>query len=193
MSSNNANNKAIAQVLAFLAALYPRFELTKATIQAYTEVLEDIPPDMLRAAAKDLGSRSTFFPAAAELRRAAFDLAERAQGLPSAYEAWQQIKSQVGGRALEMHPLALEAINALGGLASFRQSDISVEASWRARFIDAYDILAQRQRRERETLPQIAAYVDSLQLPAGNNDGHEARQAIAETAQSLMSNGRGAR
>ena len=51
---------------AFLAALYPRFNLTAATIKAYHVILADVPADALTAAAEKLGGEATFFPAPAE-------------------------------------------------------------------------------------------------------------------------------
>jgi hypothetical protein len=158
-----SNQQAIIEALAFLGALYPRFELTEPTIKAYTQILADVPPDLLHAAAKELGSRNTFFPAAAELRRAAFDLVERSQDMPSAYEAWRQIKARFGGRSADdVHPLAMKAIDSLGGLRAFGQSQIDDEPTWRARFIMAYDILAKREREQVTMLPEVKAYVDSL-------------------------------
>lgn len=142
------DRREIIKILAFLAALYPRFELTEASIDAYSLILADIPADLLEAAAKDLGSRATFFPAAAELRRAAYDLIERSQQMPTAYEAWRQVKSQFAGRREELHPLAVQAISSLGGLRAFGQSQVDDEPSWRARLIAAYEIMAERQRRD---------------------------------------------
>jgi hypothetical protein len=177
MSEQDAE-KRVTRALSFLAALYPNFKLTSATIKAYTKILGDLDGALLEAAAADAGSRSTFFPSAAELRRAAFDLVEQAQEAPSAYEAWQQVQSQFRGRCLELHPMARKAIDSLGGLRAFGQSQLEEEPSWRARFIQAYDILAARERRQREHLPEIATYVkqlgDGLSGGEGEPDGESA-------------------
>lgn len=168
MSETNGNK--VAQVLAFLAALYPKFTLTKATVTAYTQILEDIPADLLQAAAKDLGSRSTFFPAAAEIRQAAFDLRERAAGLPSAYDAWAEVLHacrHYGARQRPefSHPLIAKAIEGVGGYQHLCYS--TDHAADRARFVDAYEGLFKRHRTEERTLPQIASYVQQ-QLASGN-------------------------
>lgn len=175
----------VGKTLVFLAALYPKFDLTEATIKAYTVILGDLPGDVLQAAAQDIGSRSTFFPAAAEIRTAAMDLMQQAQEIPSPYEAWQQVKSQFAGRRLEMHPLAEQAINSLGGLRAFGNSQESQEASWRARFVDAYEILVRRQERDRAMLPAVAGQVERLKLSAGGKANGDVQRAIAATAGAL--------
>lgn len=172
----------IFKTLAFLAALYPKFELEKQTVQAYTEILADIPAETLRAAAKELGSSATFFPAAAELRQAAFDLMEQAQGIPSAYEAWEQVLRQFQGRRQELHPLALRAINQIGGLGAFGASQIDQEASWRARFVSAYEALVDQERTQARRLPDVAETVKRLE------DGR-VRGQIQEVAGRLRAGG----
>jgi hypothetical protein len=185
MSETNGNK--VAQVLAFLAALYPNFKLTKATLTAYSQILEDIPADLLQAAAKDVGSRSTFFPAAAEIRQAAFDLKERAAGVPTAYEAWAEVlhacRHYGANNPPEFsHPLIVQATASVGG---YRQLCYSTDhTADRARFIDAYDRLANRQRTEERTLPQIGAYV-AKQLAGGNGSAPKTMASIADVTRKL--------
>lgn len=180
--TSKPSEKEIVKVLAFLAALYPKYELTKATIQAYVQILADIPAETLQAAAKQLGSTSTFFPAAAELRQAAFDLMEQAQGIPTAYDAWEQVLSQFRGGRQEMHPLAQEAIDQLGGLRAFGGSQRDQEASWRARFVSAYEALVDRERVQTRMLPDVAETVE--RLGDGRVQGH-----IGDVAGRLRSGG----
>lgn len=181
------NEEEVVRVLAFLASLYPRFELTKPTIRAYVQILEDIPAETLRAAAKELGSTSTFFPAAAELRQAAFNLMEQAQGIPSAYEAWEQVLGQFQGRRQELHPLALKAINQIGGLTRFGQSQVDQEASWRARFVSAYEALVDRERTRARRLPSVAETVKRLE----GGRAADVQAALGEVAGRLRANGEG--
>ncbi len=153
----------VTKALMYLAALYPRFVLTEPTIKAYQTILKDLSPELIEKAVEDLGANSTFFPAAAEIRRAAFDLVDQSQGIPSASEAWGQVKGIYADvRQLRLHPLAIEAVNSLGGLSAFGQSSLDAEASWRARFIQAYDVLAKRKRREMDMLPGVRLYADKL-------------------------------
>ncbi len=173
----------IIKVLGFLSMLYPRFELTDPTIAAYIRILKDLPPELVERAAEDLGANSTFFPAAAEIRRAAFDLIEQSQGIPTAIEAWGQVKAVYDDvRQDKMHPLTIEAINSLGGIRAYGQANIDAEASWRARFIQSYDILSKRKRRDLDMLPGVRQFADKL--AAGKVDGE-----IKELTAKLTTNG----
>ena len=165
-----AELKEVTKSLMYLAALYPRFVLTDPTIKAYHSILEDLSPELINKAVEDLGANSTFFPAAAEIRRAAFDLIDQAQGLPSASEAWGQVKGVYADvKQDKMHPLTIEAINSLGGIHAYGQANIDAEASWRARFVQAYDVIAKRKRRNMDMLPSVRQFADKL--AAGKVDG----------------------
>ena len=168
MDERDDSRTGVAEVLAFLAALYPQFKLTRATIHAYEEVLGDIPPELLKAAARHVGSRSAFFPAAAELRQAVFELGIINRGVPTGYEAWQQVKGQFNGRRPALHPLARRALERLGGLEAFGQSALRDEPSWRARFLEAYEQLLEQEEVARRMLPQVRAMVEML--PPGREE-----------------------
>ncbi len=165
-----AELKEVTKSLMYLAALYPRFVLTEPSIKAYHSILKDLSPKLINQAVEDLGASHTFFPAAAEIRRAAFDLIEQAQGIPDAIDAWGQVKATYSDVThVKMHALTIEAMDSLGGFGAYGQSNIDAEASWRARFIQAYEILGARKRRNMDMLPSVRRYVDKL--AAGKVDG----------------------
>jgi hypothetical protein len=166
MSNYTEQDQAIIKVLAFLGALYPKFELTQPTIKAYLTILRDIPLELLEKAALDLGSRATFFPSAAELRQAAFDLQDGANGVPSAGEAWGQVCAVWRGRNKEELPAIIHrAVEAMGG---WRQLGLSEnQMADRAHFLKVYEVLLERQRSDMRMLPQVQNYV--AQLAAGNS------------------------
>ena len=171
-----AELKEVTKSLMYLAALYPRFTLTEPSIKAYYSILKDLSPSLINRAVEDLGASNTFFPAAAEIRRAAFDLVELAQGIPSATEAWGQVKSTYSDvKHIEMHAQTIEAMNSLGGFGAYGQSSLDAEASWRARFVQAYDVLSKRKRRGMDMLPSVRQYTDKL--AAGKVDGEINRLA----------------
>ena len=171
-----AELKEVTKSLMYLAALYPRFTLTEPSIKAYHSILKDLAPELINKAVEDLGASSTFFPAAAEIRRAAFDLIEQSQGLPSASEAWGQVRAVYADVSQDdLNPLTIIAMNSLGGFGAFGQSNIDAEASWRARFIQAYDVLAKRKRRNMDMLPSVRQYADKLAV--GKVDGEIKRIA----------------
>ncbi len=159
-----------AKILATLAALYPRYELKKETIAAYHAILGDLSVDLLRAAALQIASRdSPWFPAAGELRAAAFRLLEREAGVPSAGEAWGEVCKRIGdtgswGTPEFTHPLIQEAIEGIGGWMDICRSEGSRVAD-RARFLQVYGELAGREREAVAMLPEVRSAV--AQLAAG--------------------------
>lgn len=180
--SKNAEQK-VTKVLSFLAALYPKFELTRPTIRAYTTILGDLSEEALEAAAKDLGSRSTFFPAAAELRQAAFDLQQRIEDVPTAYEAWGEVCRAFAGAGRGLpefsHELIGDTVKAVGGWRMLGMS--TNQTADRARFIEAYKELSQSRKTDERALPEITHYVKRGRVGSGN----AVQDAISETAKSL--------
>lgn len=139
------------------------------TYVAYHAILHDIPGDMLRASALHLGGESKWFPTAAELRHAVFALQERAQGIPTAQDAWAEVKrafrrgfSIYRAPALEdwSHPLIAKALDAIGGWRTLCQSDN--DAADRARFLQAYDVYVRREQEHMRMLPEVRQVVARL-------------------------------
>ena len=181
-----ANLREVTDILLFLAALYPRYELPASTIRAYATIFEDIPTDLLRQAAIHVGSRNTFFPSAAELRAAVFELSEKAHGLPAAGEAWAEVCRQfsLGFSRYKpptdddwSHPLVKSALDAIGGWRYLCDSENF--AADRARFLQIYDTLVHRAQDDTRMLPQVRATVEQL---AAGDDG---QGKLAETIKTL--------
>jgi hypothetical protein len=127
--------------------------------------LEDIDEPLLDRAALHLGSTNTFFPAASELRAAAFELVDAASGIPDAYSAWGEVMKSFGPfgryRVPEWtHPLIKEAVDAIGGYMMLCDSENGVAD--RARFVTAYEQLAKRRTRDTRMLPAVRQMVAQL-------------------------------
>lgn len=156
----------VVKILGGLAALYPRYELTEATIAAYHRVLEDVPGDVLDRAALHLGSTNTFFPAAAELRAAAFELVETAQGIPNAWDAWTEVTKSFGTNGIYWgapdwtHPLIARAVDAIGGYAALCRSENAMAD--RARFVQAYETFLLRERDKSRMLPKVREAIERI-------------------------------
>lgn len=129
-----------------------------ATTKIFALTLRDIDDDLLRAAVVQHIGSSKWFPSVADLRETAVSLLHRADDVPDAYTAWSQIKRAMRGGPAP-HPLALQAINALGGISEFGKSDVDDESSWRARFVSAYQTYRQRQAEDSMMLPAVAGYI----------------------------------
>ena len=149
-----------ARVLGWLAALYPRYTLEAPTIQAYYDVLADLALDQLKAAAQHLGATSKWFPAAAELREAAFDLLERGNGVPTAGEAWAEALHRIDRYSPPTesdfsHPLVKRALDAIGGNNVLCDTTVDMLHTARARYLEAYQALVHRGQVETRMLPAV--------------------------------------
>lgn len=140
-----------------------------ATAKLFTLTLCDLDDTLLKAAViQYLASGDKWFPVPSDLRRTALALVNRADGTPSAYEAWAEIKAWV--RTHEPpSPMAQKAIDLLGGLQEFGLSDLNDESSWRARFVDVYERLQVRQAEDAMMLPAIAGYIEARKELGGQS------------------------
>lgn len=152
-----------------------------ATSKLFAMTLCDLDDTLLKAAVVQyLASGDKWFPAPSDLRRAALALVNRADGTPSAYEAWSEIKAWIRSHE-RPSPMAQKAIDLLGGLQEFGMSDTGDEPSWRARFVDVYERLQARQAEDAMMLPAIAGYIEARrELNGGSVAG-----LIAATRQAL--------
>jgi len=174
----------IAQVLGVLANFFPAFSRQQSAdawtgmIAAYHLVLYDVPADLLERAALDLGARATFFPSAGELRKAAFDLLDLGHDVPTAQDAWAEVSRRLrrGFYRLDecgayqrrqptaedwSHPLIQRAIDGIGGWLALTDPQALATAD-RARFIEAYNVYATRERQTRDMLPCVREAVAQI-------------------------------
>ena len=146
------SDKVINECLAYLSALFPKFPLTDATAAAYARVLQDVPDELLLDAVEDIGCRAKWFPAAGEIREAAFSLGDKALDIPTAYEAWDAALSKWNPPASKWldHPLVDKAVRGIGGWTYLGcSSNLMAD---RARFIEAFDTFRDKEK-QMERLP----------------------------------------
>ena len=160
-----ASKEVVAKVLVMLAAAYPRQSIPKATNGVYAELLGDIDNDLLMTAAKQHAATSKWFPSVAELRGVALEMQARANGLPTAAEAWGEVMEQVRahgyyGRPFFSHRLIAQAVDGLGGWRSLCVGD-NVVAD-RVHFLRIYESLAKRSQDTAAMLPEAHAAVQAL-------------------------------
>lgn len=174
-----ATRAEIGKIIMVLSAAFPSFkpgytaQERKARIgemiQAYTAILGDLDADRLAQVAYHLASINTFFPSAAELRAAYFNMEERAAGVPTADEAWNEIKrlfrrgySRYRAPPPEAfsHPLVQKALEGIGGWLALCNSEN--DAADRARFLQAYEIHMRRNRELSRMLPEVREVIEQL-------------------------------
>lgn len=164
-----ANSDTTDKVLAFLAASYPNFKLQPETVEAYAEMLADVPPDLLKAAAKQCVAASRFFPTVAELRDAALALMPQQSGLPTAGEAWAEVCQQIRrtgsyGKPEFSTPLIGRAVDSMGGWKMLCMSEDPMPD--RAHFFRVYEALAQRATAQAKMLPEVRVLAEELRAKA---------------------------
>lgn len=159
-----ANEKDIAGIVALIGAAYPNFNPTEHTVEVYFETLRDIPADLLKTAAlKSIAEPGRkFAPSVGELRGAVGEIQRAVSGVPSSYQAWQEVMQamlEVGSyRTPEFsHPLIAETVRVMG----WKNLCLSENAvADRARFIQAYEQLAERADNDAMMLPQVRGYIE---------------------------------
>jgi hypothetical protein len=158
----------IIKALTVLAAAYPKFELTNATIEIYVRLLTDLEFDLLKAATLHCASTKTFFPSVAEIRSAAVDLQTMVEGIPCAADAWQNVLSEISrvgsyGHPEFKHPLVSKTVRQLGWRNLCLSENMVAD---RARFLDIYTTALATHNMEHRMLPEIRAIVDQRALEA---------------------------
>lgn len=88
-----ANLMEVSQVVAMIGSAYPSFQPTKETVSVYYQLLKDLPADLLKASTLQCCAEAgrKFAPSVGEIRGAAETLNRKAQGIPSALEAWNEV------------------------------------------------------------------------------------------------------
>lgn len=185
-----ANKQEIVEVLAMLAAVYPRHNMPKEAVGAYALLLQDLDGDELRAAARDIATKNKWFPSVHELRANVAKLRARAVGIPTAYEAWAEVintgpEIQVGLEGSDedgweivrrqyqwSHPIVEQVARLMGWPSKFPSGQDTLMAD-RAHFFKAYERAIQDAMDDEITLPEIQDYIESkrteLMLEAGDD------------------------
>jgi len=173
-----ASRTDIAKMISVIAAATPSFKLgrgveaktrLKEMIHAYHLLLGDLDTGRLTDAAMHVISQGVFFPSAGELRQAYFNLEERASGIPTADEAWAEVKSlfhrgysryRPPTHETFSHPRVEKALQGIGGWRVLCSSDN--DAADRARFLQAYEVHTKRDRELSRMLPGVRQVMEEL-------------------------------
>ena len=156
------------KLMQFLNNTYPRFTLEPETIEVYYQILGDLSLDLVKAAILQLITEdSPWCPSVGQIRSRAFDLLDRESGVPSAWDAWAEVCRRFGthghSRLPEFsHPLIKRTVDGVGGWRELCMSTNAVAD--RARFVQAYEVMAKRERAQVRMLPQVR---EMLELASG--------------------------
>ncbi len=148
----------VNKIMGVMAAAYPNFGTTPATIKIYAQLLSDIPMDILEKAARQAMATSEFFPTIAKIRDNAMNIQIAALNIPTAGEAWNEVCKAIrreghGSKPKFSHPLIQKAVDGMGG---FDFLCLSEQPEWdRTWFTKGYNQLYERAEKEARFLPEI--------------------------------------
>jgi hypothetical protein len=156
-----ASEMEILRVLKILGDIYPSYHLSSSAVEVYVRLLADLPGEVLEQAALEHISRSTYFPAIAELRSATFDIIEAITPLPTDYEAWAEVQAEtrrVGHVGLPQFSHGL--IEQVVGLLGWRYLCLSENpVADRSHFIQAYQALRANKQRDMRRLQVVGEFI----------------------------------
>lgn len=167
--------RTIANMLKEIQASYPNWKADEDTVKVWTVYLQDMDNDLLVTAVRKFISSSdhAFPPSIPEIRGEAAEIRRQVIGIPSAYEAWQDLQAAgsgtkkriLPGNVIEtieyrfLHPL-VKAVSVQLGWPDRFPGSLDQEMADRSHFIKAYDATL-RQAIEAETqLPAVTGYIE---------------------------------
>jgi hypothetical protein len=161
-----ADHNDIQQVINVLLAAFPNFKPSEQTTEIYWQTLHDIPTEELRAGVLHCLTESgrAFAPSVGEIRGAVAELRGMLANVPSSYQAWQEVQTQIlenggeFGNPAWSNPLVEKAVKRIGW-RNLRMSDFP--ESERARFIACYEQLVSRAEREEMLIPEVRGYIEA--------------------------------
>ena len=156
-------SKQALQIIGVLTAAYPRTDIQEETVEIFSRFLLDLPYEVGQMAALKLIGESKWFPSVAELRQGAIEVASTNQ-LPSAAEAWGEVKNQMRftgyyGTPSFSHSLITKTVEAFGWQGLCVSENIIAD---RAHFLKIYESYRTRELREAVEIPEIRALRDKV-------------------------------
>ncbi len=169
-----ASNQTISNMLKTISSAYPRFEITEDTVRVWASFIADIDDDLLMAAVARFISASdhAFAPSIPEIRRAASEIRREIAGVPSAFEAWEEVlrapypsrlRPFRDGQFYEpdeyqwSHEVVGRVARRLGWGKNFPGGNVEAD---RAHFVKAYDAEVIRIMRAETQIPIVTKYIE---------------------------------
>lgn len=166
-----ASKQDVAKIVMVIGAAYPNWKPSEYTVEVYFQTLSDLPADLLHAAALKAVAEPgrAFAPSVGEIRGCAGELKRQAAGVLDSYQAWEEVCRQLienggeFGTPIWSSPLVERAMKSIGW-RNLRMSENQVAD--RARFIEAYNQVANRAERDEMDLPQVREYLEEQRVLA---------------------------
>jgi len=149
-----------------MAAAFPHAQVTQETYAVYARLLGDIPVAELQAAALQCLAKARFMPTIGEIRDTVLELRALAadDGAPDAHTAWAEVRNNARYSSSDFsHPRIAEAARCIGGMKMLGMASDGDMVAHRARFIEAYEGMANREQRDAALLPAVRAALGKMQ------------------------------
>jgi len=145
------NKSEVAKLLAFVTALYPNIDVKRGTVEAWHEMVGDLPYNVVKNAMKKVLAEQHIpcLPAAGKIREAAAQITH--PRVLSSAEAWGQVMAAVQKygyyQAVEgmqaLNPVVRQTVKAFGGFTEICLTE-NIDAT-RAHFLKMYEQYAMRK------------------------------------------------
>ncbi len=182
MASANTVGKVLAEIV---LCGFPNFNPTPEMTKVWIAYLSDIDDDLLVMALRHhvSTSKSPFAPSIPEIRAAAADLKAKIAGLPTVFEAWEDLlKAKSGVRVTVtdnneiirekyqfIHPLIEHVARQLGWPKDFPGDNVMAD---RAHFFKAWESAVSQGLEQLSELPEVETFIENRRagkaLPIGN-------------------------
>ena len=179
-------NSKVPKILSMLAVTFPKFELKAETVRVYSLLLDDIPVDILEAAALNCARKLTFFPSVHEIMVEVLEIQRKQNAVPSAYEAWEDLLKGRRGKWKEcieedgqwfieerenkfIHPLVTRVAEMLGWPDDFPTDNPVAD---RAHYFKAYEQTLSSLVNDQMMHPEVRSFLE---------DKHNGRQIAGTT------------
>ena len=94
------NNIETAQIITVIRAALPRQAITAKQLEdmvtVWSDILDDIPFELAKIAAKEYCAEATFFPSVGQIRKMALDLVATDSDRITAGDAWDEVTRAIG-------------------------------------------------------------------------------------------------
>ena len=152
-------NETIDQILLIFNEEYPsKFVMSVSRAKLWRQILGEFDKDIILAAAFHLVStRPDWPPDIATVRDTCARFAAGELEPPNPHESWERIQRRIQGEKVDLTELEKIALQQTGTIFDLRKS--RNPTGDRQAFIAAFKIAAEKQHRDRVTLPNVRAIV----------------------------------
>jgi hypothetical protein len=156
----------LSKLFAFVTALYPNITVKQGTLEAWYQMIGDLPADVAKAAFMKVLSVQTIpcMPAVGSVREAALSLTGNTPPLPAI--AWHQAREASMARSFDtttLHPAVQKAIRGMGGLEAMGL-DESPLGMRQARFLKLYEPVAVHEQAQGVLPEAVRAFIGGSEV-----------------------------